>query len=95
MLLIFMQSIIVNEVAMLLHEVARTLKLPEQCYTIAEKVLKALIEMCSGNYANQLEAFKANILTTVIEILKIEPEQVCEMCFYKTFGMLVLDTLIL
>ena len=65
---------LVTEVAILLQSLAHNIKVSERFLIIMEIALKALIEMCSGNYKNQQEAFKAQIVTTVIDILEIKWE---------------------
>lgn len=58
---------IVSQVAILLQDLSEPLSYGN--IPIAHKAIQALIELCTGNFANQWTVFKAQILGTIHNIL--------------------------
>lgn len=85
-----MQSVnIVTKVAFLLQTIANNFS--KESLPIAEKAIKALIEMCAGNIRNQSLVIKAQVVNTVITILKSKREaqvslRTCDLCMYLCIG---------
>lgn len=57
-----------GQVAFLLHGIAEGLN--ENNLSIAQGAVQALIEMCAGNYSNQLLAFKGQVVMSIDIILQ-------------------------
>ena len=66
---------IVSEVAILLQDIGclpKTNLVDSKLCHVAHKAIQALIELCAGNFDNQLVVFNAQILGTVSSILSKE-----------------------
>ena len=61
-------SNIVSQVAFLLHGITENLN--ENNINVVQGAVQALIEMCAGNYSNQVIAFKGQVILSVETILQ-------------------------
>uniref|UniRef100_A0A1X7V711 Ion transport domain-containing protein n=1 Tax=Amphimedon queenslandica TaxID=400682 RepID=A0A1X7V711_AMPQE len=64
----FSGSNIVSQVAFLLHGITENLN--ESNINVVQGAVQALIEMCAGNYSNQVIAFKGQVILSVETILQ-------------------------
>lgn len=63
------ESSIVNQTAFLLLGIVDHLNEEEDAIVVAQSAIQALVEMCAGNYENQVIAFKGQVITSVNVIL--------------------------
>lgn len=56
-----------GQVAYLLHGISENLN--EKNIGVAQGAVQALIEMCAGNYSNQIIAFKGQVIVSIDTIL--------------------------
>ena len=79
-----------GQVAFLLHGVAEGLN--ENNLSIAQGAVRALIEMCAGNYSNQLLAFKGQVVMS-IDIILQESFTSANVSYILYVSILVIDSI--